>query len=99
MKVRGDAVIGLRIAGPAVEEYPTPMPSSAMRRLELPSLGLDPAVLGHRSVPPRTSTQARKTVERVAEYLAVHLAPPERARTGDTRPRARTNDSDGSGSR
>ena len=72
-RVRGDAVIGIRIAGPAIEEYPTPLPSAAMRRLDLPSLGLDPAVLGHRALPPRTSPPQRRTVERVAEYLGVHV--------------------------
>src|SRR5436190_268829 len=30
-RVRGHAVIGLRIAGPAIEEYPTPTPSASMR--------------------------------------------------------------------
>jgi hypothetical protein len=69
-------VIGVRIAGPAVEEYPTPMPSASMRRLDLPAIGLDPNVLGHRALPKRASAQPRKTVERLADYLAVHLAPP-----------------------
>ena len=71
--VRGPAVLGLRIAGPPIEEYPTPTPSAAMRRLELPQLGLDPVVLGHRALPPRQSQPLRKTVERVADYLAVHV--------------------------
>ena len=74
-RVRGSAVIGLRIAGPPIDEYPTPTPSSAMKRLDLPSLGLDPVVLGHRALPPRTSPPARKTVERVADYLAAHVRP------------------------
>ena len=93
--VRGTAVIGVRIPGPAVDDYPTPMPGSAMRRLELPALGLDPNVLGHRSVPPRSSSQVRKTVEGVADYIALHLAPAVRPRTGDPRPRPRTNDPEG----
>lgn len=75
VRVRGPAVFGVRIAGPAVEEYPTPMPSASMRRLNLPALGLDPAVLGHRALPRRASVQPRKTVERLADYLAVHVAP------------------------
>jgi electron transfer flavoprotein alpha/beta subunit len=74
-RVRGPAVLGLRIAGPAIEEYPTPMPAAAMRRLDLPALGLDPAVLGHRALPPRAGQPQRRTVERVAEYLGVHVAP------------------------
>ena len=73
VRIRGSAVIGLRVAGPAIEEYPTPTPSSAMKRLDLPALGLDPVVLGHRALPPRTSPPARKTVEKVADYLASHL--------------------------
>jgi hypothetical protein len=73
--VRGPAVIGLRIAGAAVEEYPTPTPSTAMKRLDLPALGLDPVVLGHRALPPRTSQPARKSVEKVADYLAFHVRP------------------------
>jgi hypothetical protein len=74
-RVRGPAVLGLRIPGPPIEEYPTPTPSTAMKRLDLPSLGLDPVVLGHRALPPRTTPPVRKSVERVAEYLAVHLLP------------------------
>ncbi|MDB4956435.1 MAG: hypothetical protein JWO36_4004 [Myxococcales bacterium] len=75
IRVRGDAVIGLRIAGPAIDEYPTPMPSAAMRRLDLASLGLDPLVLGHRALPPRSTPQPRKSVAQIADYLAVHVAP------------------------
>ncbi len=74
-RVRGTAVIGVRIAGPPVEEYPTPMPSASMRRLDLPGLGLDPVVLGHRALPPRAGQSQRRTVERVAEYLGVHAVP------------------------
>jgi len=76
VRVRGDAVLGVRIAGPAVDEYPTPMPSASMRRLELAALGLDPLVLAHRALPPRTSAQPKKTVERIADHLAVHLVKP-----------------------
>jgi electron transfer flavoprotein alpha/beta subunit len=74
-RVRGTAVLGLRIAGTQIDEYPTPTPSAAMRRLDLASLALDPVVLGHRALPPRTSREARRTVERVAEHLAVHVVP------------------------
>jgi electron transfer flavoprotein alpha/beta subunit len=74
-RIRGPAVIGLRIAGAQIDEYPTPTPSASMRRLELSSLGLDPAVLGHRALPPRSSQQPRRTVERIAEHLAVHVVP------------------------
>ena len=79
VRVRGPAVIGLRIAGPSVDEHPTPLPSAAMRRLDLQSLGLDALVLGHRALPPRSSPQPKKSVERIAEHLAVHLAPPRRS--------------------
>lgn len=72
-QVRGSIVMGVRIAGPAIEEYPTPIPSASMKRLELAALGLDPVVLGHRALPPRTGQPARRTVERIAEYLAVHV--------------------------
>lgn len=74
-RVRGPAVLGLRIAGPPIDDYPTPTPSTAMKHLDLPSLGLDPVVLGHRALPPRTAPPVRKSVEKVAEYLAVHLLP------------------------
>jgi hypothetical protein len=74
-RVRGPAVIGLRIAGPAIEDYPTPLPSSSMNRLDLPALGLDPAVLGHRALPPRAGQAQRRTADRVAELLGVHVAP------------------------
>ena len=73
VRVHGPAVIGVRIAGPAVDEYPTPMPSTSMRRLELAALGLDPLVLGHRALPRRASAPPRKTVERVGDYLALHV--------------------------
>jgi hypothetical protein len=80
-RVRGTAVIGVRIAGAPIEEYPTPMPSAAMKRLELSALGLDPVVLGHRALPPRTSPPQRRTVERVAEYLGVHIVSRARRRS------------------
>lgn len=76
VRVLGDAVLGVRIAGPAVDEYPTPMPSKSMRRLDLTALGLDPKVLVHRALPPRAPAQPKKTVERIAEHLAVHLVKP-----------------------
>jgi hypothetical protein len=75
VRILGPAVIGVRIAGPAIEEYPTPMPSASMRRLELSAIGLDPVVLDHRALPPRVDPPARPTVERVADHLAVHVAP------------------------
>jgi len=74
-RIHGNAVIGVRIAGPAIEEYPTPTPSASLKRYELPALGLDPTVLGHRALPPRATQQPRRTVERVAEHLAVHVRP------------------------
>jgi hypothetical protein len=74
-QVRGPAVLGVRIAGPPIDEYPTPVPSAAMRRLDLPALGLDPMVLGHRALPPRAGGAQRRAVERVAEYLGVHVQP------------------------
>ncbi len=73
--VRAPVVIGVRIAGPALEDYPTPLPPAGMRRLDLPALGLDPVVLAHRALPPRTGAAPRGTIERVADQLAVHLAP------------------------
>jgi hypothetical protein len=75
VRLRGAAVIGLRIAGPPVDDVPTPMPSSSMRRLDLPSIGLDPRVLGHRSLPTRSGREPKKSVDRIAEHLAVHRAP------------------------
>jgi electron transfer flavoprotein alpha/beta subunit len=75
VRIHGPAVIGVRIAGPPIDEYPTPTPSASMRRLELPAIGLDPAVLDHRALPPRAEPQARRNVERVADHLAVHLPP------------------------
>ncbi|HEU4730794.1 MAG TPA: hypothetical protein VFT22_23020 [Kofleriaceae bacterium] len=75
VRIHGPAVIGVRIAGPPIEEYPTPTPSASMRRLELTAIGLDPAVLGHRALPPRATQHARRTVDRIADHLAVHMAP------------------------
>ncbi len=75
VRVTGPCVFGLRLAGPPIDEYPTPTPSASMRRLDLASLGLDPMVLGHRAMPPRASQQPRRTLERVAEHLAVHVVP------------------------
>lgn len=73
--VRGEAVIGVRIAGPKIDEYPTPAPSAAMKRLDLASLGLDPSVLAHRAVAPRTPREPQRSVERVADLLALHASP------------------------
>ncbi|MEO8843893.1 MAG: hypothetical protein ABI591_27600 [Kofleriaceae bacterium] len=75
VRVRGAAVYGVRIASAPVDEYPTPMPSTSMQRLALDVLGLDPMVLGHRALPPRINVEPRKTVERIAEHLVVHLDP------------------------
>ncbi|HEY5922036.1 MAG TPA: hypothetical protein VIV11_10220 [Kofleriaceae bacterium] len=75
VRVRGPVVIGLRIAGPHVDEYPTPMPSPSMRRFTLESLGLDALVLGHRALPPRSAPSAKKSMERIADHLAVHVIP------------------------
>jgi len=75
IKITGPAVIGLRIAGPAIDEYPTPTPSASMKRLDLATIGIDPAVLSHRSLPPRAGQTPRQTLERVAEHLAVHVIP------------------------
>jgi electron transfer flavoprotein alpha/beta subunit len=75
VRITGPAVIGVRIPGAPIEEYPTPTPSASMRRLDLNSLGLDPVVLGHRALPPRANKEPRRTLERVAEHLAVHVVP------------------------
>jgi electron transfer flavoprotein alpha/beta subunit len=72
VRLRGPAVIGVRIAGSPIDEYPTPMPSAAMKHLELGALGLDPLVLGHRALPPRAPL-ARKTMDRVLEHLASYV--------------------------
>jgi electron transfer flavoprotein alpha/beta subunit len=74
LRVRPPAVIGVRIAESPVDEYPTPRPATAMQRLDLELLGLDPAVLGHRERR-QPSPAERKTVERIAEHLAVHARP------------------------
>jgi hypothetical protein len=75
VRIHGPAVIGLRIAGPPIDEYPTPMPSISMGRFDLSALGLDPAVLEHRALPPRVDPQARRSLDRVADHLVVHVAP------------------------
>jgi electron transfer flavoprotein alpha/beta subunit len=72
-RIRGPAVIGIRIAGAPIEDYPTPMPSASMKRLELATLGLDPVVLGHRALPPRSAREPRRTIDHVAAHLALHL--------------------------
>jgi hypothetical protein len=77
IRIHGPVVIGLRIPAAPIDEYPTPMPAAAMRRLDLAALGLDPTVLAHRAVPPRAIQQARRTVDRVADHLAVHVHPGE----------------------
>ncbi len=75
IRIAGPAVIGLRIAGPAIDEYPTPTPSASMKRVDLAAIGLDPAVIAHRALPPRAGHSPRHTLERVAEHLAVHVVP------------------------
>jgi hypothetical protein len=75
VRIHGPAVIGIRIAGAPIDEYPTPMPSASMRRLDLGALGLDPAVLAHRALPPRAAQDPRRSVERVAEHIALYAAP------------------------
>jgi len=88
VRIHGPAVIGVRIAGAPIDEYPTPMPAASMRRLDLAALGLDPAVLAHRALAPRATQEPRRSVERVAEHLAVYAAPrssPEDAEGKDAR--------------
>lgn len=75
VRVRGPGVFGLRIAGPPIEEHTTVGPSPTVIRFDLTALGLDALVLGHRALPPRTTSHVKKTVERVTEHLAVHRAP------------------------
>ncbi|HEX4417214.1 MAG TPA: hypothetical protein VH165_04905 [Kofleriaceae bacterium] len=89
VRVHGPAVIGVRIAGPPIEEYPTPAPSASMRRIELATLGLDPVVLGHRALPPRITPPARRTVERVADHIALHIAPRTARKAGKPGKRAK----------
>jgi hypothetical protein len=72
--MRPPAVIGVRIPEQPVDEYPTPRPATAMQRFDLELLGLDPVVLGHRTRR-QPSPAERKTVERIAEHIAVHARP------------------------
>lgn len=74
VRVRGPAVIGVRIAGAPVDEAPAPLPSP-MHRLDLDILGADPAALAHRALPPRAGAGPRTTAERIAERVALHLVP------------------------
>lgn len=75
LHVRGSAVLGLRIPGDVIDEYPTPTPTASRKRYELGEIGLDASVLAHRSLPPRANREPRKSVERVAELLAAHVIP------------------------
>jgi hypothetical protein len=78
VRVRPPVVIGVRIAGPVTDDVPSGRAvdeSTAMRRLDLGALGLDAAVLWHRALPAR-GHGARKTIERVAEFVSVHAARP-----------------------
>lgn len=75
IRVKTPAVIGVRIAGPVVDEHATPAPAPTLHRFDLGALGLDALVLGHRALPPRSTPQLKKTVERITEHLAVHIAP------------------------
>ena len=75
IRVRGPVVIGVRMAGPVVDDFATPVPSSLMKRLDLPALGLDPHVLGHRALPPRTAAQAKKSLDAITDHLSVHRTP------------------------
>lgn len=75
LRIHGPAVIGVRIPGPPIDEYPTPTASASMCRLDLLALGLDPAALSHRALPRRVSQPASRSVEAIADHLAVHVAP------------------------
>ncbi len=80
LRIHGPAVIGLRIAGPPVDDYQTPMPSAALIPVELAALGLDPAVLGHRALPPAPRLPARRSAGKaLADELALHMLPAKRA--------------------
>jgi electron transfer flavoprotein alpha/beta subunit len=74
IRVSGLAVVGVRIPGAEIDEYPTPLPSPSMRKLDFETLGLDASVLAHRAVPVRSPREVRRTVEHVADALAVHVA-------------------------
>jgi electron transfer flavoprotein alpha/beta subunit len=75
IRVKGPAVIGVRIAGAFVDEYPTPTPTAGIKKMDLQSLGLDPLVLGHRALPPRQGSLTKKSVDRIVDHLSVHRAP------------------------
>jgi electron transfer flavoprotein alpha/beta subunit len=79
LRVRGAAVLGVRIAGPQIDDYPTPAPAAAMHRLDLAAIGLDPQVLRHRAHPRAVTSEPRRSVDQVAELLAPHLAAGPRA--------------------
>ena len=70
-RVRGTAVLGVRIASAATEPA-TPAPGSppTMRRLDLAAIGVDPIVLGHRTLPPSVLAPGS---DRIAEQLAAHV--------------------------
>ncbi len=70
--ITGPVVIGVRIAGPQIDEYPTPVPSSSMRKLTIAELGIDAALLARHALPSRAARESRKTVERVAAFLSLH---------------------------
>lgn len=71
-RVQPPIVLGVRIAGPPIDDYPTPVPSAGMQRYDLAALGLDAGVLGHRALPPRLPLAPRESASGIAEYLAVH---------------------------
>ncbi len=80
VRLRGPAVIGVRIAGAALDD----VAGTPGTRVELAAIGIDPLVLGHRALPVRAavaSTQTPKqSIERIVDHLAVHLVPRSEAR-------------------
>ena len=78
VRARGPIVIGVRIPGAEIEDYPTPTPSTTMERIDMVSLGIDQTAIGHRARAPHSAQAPRRNVERVAEQLAAHV---QRGRT------------------
>jgi hypothetical protein len=73
-RVRGYAVVGVRIAAPITTDEPAPTTPPRPLAYDLAALGLDARVLGHRTVSPEARDHLPDAIEDIAQYLLTHAA-------------------------
>jgi hypothetical protein len=73
IRITGPCVLGVRMAAPVAGD--DDVQASTGQRFDLKAIGLDANVLAHRAPGPRAGVPPLKTVEQIADVLALYRAP------------------------